>query len=86
MRALAVAERTAEVASSRSRFTVEDIGDVRIAQGEEPVSGCQVYLCVAWLGRAGLVVQHGRREYSLPVVPAKFPAKVKSARRELWER
>ena len=83
---LAVAERIAEVASTKGRFTVEDIGDVRIDQREEPISGCQVYLCVAWFRRAGLVVQHGRRGYSLPVAPAKFPAKVKSAWRELRER
>ena len=83
---LAVAARVAEVASTTSRFTVEDLGDVRIAQGEEPISGCQVYLCVAWFRRAGFVVQHGRRGYTLPVAPAKFPAKVKSAWGELRER
>jgi len=84
--AFAVAKRVAEVASRKSWFTVEDLGDVRIAQGEEPISGCQVYLCVAWFRRAGLVVQHGRRGYSLPVASAKFPAKVKSAWGALRER
>ena len=83
---LAVTERVVEVASSRSRFTVEDLGDVRIAQGDEPISGCQVYLCIAWFRRTGLVVQHGRRGYTLPIAPAKFPAKVKSAWRMLRER
>jgi len=83
---LAAAGRVAEVASTRSRFTVEDLGDVRIAQVEEPISGCQVYLCVAWFRRTGLVVQHGRRGYSLPIAPAKFPAKVESAWVELRER
>jgi len=34
----------------------------------------------------GLVVQHGRRGYSLPIAPAKFPAKVKLAWGELRER
>ncbi len=84
--ALAVAGRVAEVASRKNRFTVENLGDVRIAQGEEPISSCQVYLCVAWFRRTGLVVQHGRRGYSLPAAPARFPAKVKSARGELLER
>ncbi len=83
---LAVAGRVAEVASTTSRFTVEDLGDVRIAQGEEPISSCQVYLCVAWFRRAGLVVQHGWRGYSLPIAPAQFPAKVKAAWGELRER
>ena len=82
----AVAKRVAEVALTRSRFMVEDLGDVCIAQGEVPISGCQVYLCIAWFRRAGLVVQHGRRGYSLPVAAAKFPAKVKSAWQELPER
>jgi hypothetical protein len=84
--ALAVAERVAQVASRQNRFTVEDLGDVRIAQGREPISDCQVYLCIAWFRRAGLVVQHGRRGYSLPFPPAKFPAKVGSAWGELQER
>jgi hypothetical protein len=83
---LMVAARVAEVASTTSRFTVEDLGDVRTAQGEEPISGCQVYLCIAWFRRAGLVVQHGRRGYSLPIAPAKLPAKVGSAWGELRER
>jgi hypothetical protein len=88
---LAVAERVAEVASrgaavTTSRFTVEDLGEVRAAQGDEPISSCQVYLCIAWFRRAGLVVQHGRRGYSLPVAPARLPARVKSAWRELRER
>jgi hypothetical protein len=83
---LAVAARVAEVASTTSRFTVEDLGDVRVAQGEEPVSGCQVYLCIAWFRRVGLVVQHGRRGYSLPIAPRKFLAKVKTAWGELQER
>jgi hypothetical protein len=81
-----VAARVAEVASTTSRFTVEDLGDVRTAQGEEPISGCQVYLCIAWFRRAGLVVQHGRRGYSLPIASAKLPAKVGSAWGELRER
>jgi len=83
---MAVAARVAEVASTTSRFTVEDLGDVRTTQGDEPISGCQVYLCIAWFRRAGLLVQHGRRGYSLPVAPAKFPAKVKSGWAELRER
>jgi hypothetical protein len=83
---LAVAARVTEVASTTSRFTVEDLGDVRIAQGEEPISGCQVYLCIAWFRRAGLLVQHGRRGYSLPIAAAKFAARVKSAWGELLER
>jgi hypothetical protein len=87
---LAIAAQVAEVASrgdsvTASRFTVEDLGDVRIAQGDEPISGCQIYLCIAWFRRAGLVVQHGRRGYSLPVTPASFPAKVRSAWGELRE-
>jgi len=82
----AVAKRVAEVASRQNRFTVEDLGDVRIAQGDEPISSCQVYLCVAWFRRTGLVVQHGRRGYSLPIAPAKFPAKVKATWDELRER
>ncbi len=82
---LAVAGQVAEVASTTSRFTVEDLGEVRIVQGEEPISSCQVYLCVAWFRRTGLVVQHGRRGYTLPIAPARFPAKVKSAWRELRE-
>ncbi len=57
-----------------------------MAEGEGPISSCQVYLCIAWFRRAGLVVQHGRRGYTLPIAPAKFPAKVKSAWRELGER
>jgi hypothetical protein len=83
---LAVAARVAEVATTMTRFTVEDLGDVRTAQGEQPISNCQVYLCIAWFRRAGLLVQHGRRGYSLPLAPAKFPAKVKSAWGELRER
>jgi hypothetical protein len=83
---LAVAARVAEVASTTSRFAVEDLGEVRVARGEEPVSDCQVYLCIAWFRRAGLVVQHGRRGYSLPIAPRKFPAKVKVAWGELRER
>jgi len=82
---MTVAERVAEVASRQDRFTVEDLGDVRVAPGDQPISGCQVYLCVAWFRRAGLVVQHGRRGYSLPVAPAEFPAKVKAAWGELRE-
>ena len=82
----AVAARVAEVASRQDRFTVEDFGDVRVAPGDEPVSGCQVYLCVAWFRRAGLVVQHGRRGYSLPVTSAEFPSKVESAWGDLQER
>jgi hypothetical protein len=83
---LVVAERVAEVASRQNRFTVEDLGDVRIARGEELISGCQVYLCIAWFRRAGLIVQHGRRGYTLPIAPAKFPAKVRSAWDELQNR
>ena len=88
---MAVAARVAEVASrgdavATSRFTVEDLGEVRIARGDEPISGCQVYLCIAWFRRAGLIVQHGRRGYTLPIAPAKFPAKVRSAWGELQER
>jgi hypothetical protein len=83
---VAVAARVAEVASTASRFTVEDIGDISTSQGNEPISGCQVYLCIAWFRRAGLVVQHGRRGYSLPIAPAKLPAKVKAAWGELRER
>ena len=74
------------MASRESRFTVKDLGDVHIAQREEPIPGCQVYLCVAWFRRTGLVVQHGRRGYTLPIAPAKFPAKVKSTWQELTER
>ena len=83
---LAVAARVAEVVSTRSRFTVDDLGDVRIAQGEEPISSCQVYLWIAWFRRTGLVLQHGRRGYTLPIAATKFPAKVKSAWGELRER
>jgi len=88
---LAVAARVAEAAShgdssTGSRFTVEDLREVRVALGDEPVSGCQVYLCVAWFRRAGLIVQHGRRGYSLPVAAVNFPAKVKAAWVELRER
>ncbi len=50
---MAVAERVAEVASRKNRFTVEDLGDVRTAGGGDPVSGCQAYLRVAWFQRAG---------------------------------
>ena len=84
--ALAVAARVAQVASKASRFTVDDLGEVRVAEGAEPVSGCQIYLCIAWFRRAGLIVQHGRRGYSLPITSAKFPAKVRSAWGELRER
>jgi len=83
---MTVAARIAEVASRQDRFTVEDLGDIRVAPGDEPISGCQVYLCIAWFRRAGLVVQHGRRGYSLPVAPAKFSARVESAWNELKER
>jgi hypothetical protein len=88
---LAVAGRVAEVAShgnsvTTSRFMVEDLGEVHVAQGDAAISSCQVYLCIAWFRRAGLVVQHGRRGYSLPIAPAKFAAKVKSAWGELRER
>jgi len=83
---LAVAARVAEVASRTRRFTVEDLGDVRMAEGDGPVSGCQVYLCIAWFRRAGLIVQHGRRGYTLPITPAKFPARVRSAWGELRDR
>ena len=88
---LAVAARVAEAAShgdssTGSRFTVEDLREVRVALGDEPVSACQVYLCVAWFRRAGLIVQHGRRGYSLPVAAVNFPAKVKAAWVELRER
>ena len=83
---LAAAARVAEVASTTSRFTVEDLGDVRIARGDEPISGCQVYLCIAWFRRGGLVVQHGRQGYSLPLPPAEFPAKVRSGWRTLRQR
>ena len=83
---LAVAGRVAEVASTTSRFTVEDLGEVRVAQGEEPISGCQVYLCIGWFRRTGSVVQHGRRGYSLPGAAAKFLTKVTSAWDELRER
>ena len=82
---LAVAARVAEVASTTSRFTVEDLGEVRVAPGDQPISGCQVYLCVAWFRRAGLVVQHGRRGYSLPAAAAGLPAKVRSTWNELPE-
>jgi len=88
---MAVADRVAEVASlnrtgTASRFTVEDLGDVRMAEADEPISGCQVYLCIAWFRRAGLIIQHGRRGYTLPIAPAKFPAKVRSAWGELRDR
>ena len=83
---LAVAERVAEVASTETRFPVEDLSDVRIAHGEEPISGCQIYLCVAWFRKTGLIVQHGRRGYTLPITPAKFPARVESAWDELQNR
>jgi len=83
---MAVAERITEVASRQHRFTVEDLGEVRVARGEQPISGCQVYLCIAWFRRAGLVVQHGRRGYSLPGAAAGLPAKVWSTWNELPER
>jgi hypothetical protein len=76
---LAVAARVAEVATTTSRFTVEDLGEVRVGGGDAAISSCQVYLCVAWFRRAGLVVQHGRRGYSLPIAAANLPAKIKSA-------
>jgi len=88
---LAVAERVAEVASPNNtetagRFTVEDLGDVRMAEADEPISGCQVYLCIAWFRKTGLIVQHGRRGYTLPIAPARFSAKVRSAWGELRDR
>jgi hypothetical protein len=83
---LAVTARVAQVASTTSRFTVEDLGEAHVGAGDAPISSCQVYLCIAWFRRAGLVVQHGRRGYSLPTAAAQFPAKVKAAWAELRER
>ena len=83
---LAVAARVAEVASTMSRFTVEDLGEVRVGGRDAAISSCQVYICVAWFRRAGLVVQHGRRGYSLPIGTTEFPAKVKAAWAALAER
>jgi DNA primase len=48
----AVVDRVAKVASTKDRFTVEDLGDVRVARREAPVSSCQLYLCIAWFRRS----------------------------------
>lgn len=59
--------RVGEVGRGGRRFTSEELlplSDVR-GGGEWPSD--QVYLCLAWLGSAGLLRRHGRQGYTVAV-------------------
>jgi hypothetical protein len=50
-----------------SRFTLEQILPMTASRTSTEVPNYQVYLCVAWLRTCGLIEQHGRQGYSIPI-------------------
>jgi hypothetical protein len=64
---LAVASALQAVARSKDIFAVEDVIPINNPADSNDVPSYQVYLCVAWMRARGLLTQHGRQGYSLPV-------------------
>ena len=59
-------EQLAAVGSSERLIKMDDLlPRLKAHDGSEPPS-YQPYLCLAWLRNEGLVVQHGRRGYTVP--------------------
>ncbi len=64
----------AKIASKKRQFTMEAVLPVNADDGTQ-VPDYQSYLGLAWLRHENLIVQHGRRGYSIPK-PGNFEAAV----------
>ncbi len=80
-----VAQAIVTVATKRKRFQVQDLEKAQRAGNNQKIPNYQLYVALAWMRWAGLVVQHGRQGYSLPA-PARFLDDLKSAWTQLSER
>ena len=58
--------RLSEVGAEGHLFTSEDLFPLRDPDDGREVPSYQAYLCLAWLRNEGLVVQQGRRGYTVP--------------------
>jgi len=61
----AVADSLLKLALKKKRFSVEELGRVRLDSGGPVIPSYQVYLCIAWLRAEGILEQSGRDGYSL---------------------
>jgi hypothetical protein len=80
-----IAKAIVAVSAKRRRFQVQDLEKTQRASGNAEIPNYQLYVALAWLRWAGLVVQHGRQGYSLPA-PTRFLDDLKSAWAQLSER
>ena len=80
-----VARAITTIAAKRRRFQVQDLEKAQRANNNVEIPNYQLYVALAWLRWAGLVVQHGRQGYSLPV-PARFLDDLNTAWAQLAER
>lgn len=63
----AVASALARAGSGNSRFTMDDVIPVRLPASGDEVPSYQAYAVLAWLRHEDLVIQYGRRGYSVAV-------------------
>jgi hypothetical protein len=64
---LAVAEGLQKRGASGERYTFEELLPFRDRDTQMELPSYQAYLVLAWLRKEGLIVQHGRQGYSLPL-------------------
>jgi hypothetical protein len=62
--------------AKRPRLTMESILPLKCSRDGTEVPSYQTYLCLAWLRKQGLVLQHGRQGYSVRP-KADLPAKTR---------
>ena len=78
---MGVLQRALSLTSSPARpFTAEALSDVGTHDDALKIAGYQLYLCLAWMRRTGIIRRHGRKGYSV-TDPDSALAEVKRA----WE-
>ncbi|HZL37987.1 MAG TPA: hypothetical protein VFC78_21910 [Tepidisphaeraceae bacterium] len=63
---LVLATALAEAGAKGRRFTMDNVLPLNDPTDSTPLPDYQCYLCLAWLRREEIVIQHGRQGYSVP--------------------
>lgn len=77
---LALLGKLKVVAAKKRRFTMEQVLPLNRIDDHAELPTYQVYLCLAWLRKLGLVTQHGRKGYSIS-----SPEKVELNTEKAWQ-
>jgi hypothetical protein len=78
---LALLSKLKVVAAKKRRFTMEQVLPLNRAGDYAELPSYQVYLCLAWLRKLGLVTQHGRKGYSVS-----HSEKIELSAEKAWQR